>query len=83
MKNVSTFCKHDADFPAKSDRKLLSPRKQTLDFLTQFARVYQVESALDSEISGYILNKKRDMRTGIYACSHILYYLCPRIVIIR
>ena len=56
MKNVSTCCKHDADFPAKSDRKLLSPRKQTLDFLTQFARVYQVESALDSEISGYILN---------------------------
>lgn len=32
------------------------PRKQTLDFLTQFARVCHAEPALDSTICSYILN---------------------------
>lgn len=32
------------------------PRRQTLDFLTQFARVYQAEPVLCPELSGYVLN---------------------------
>lgn len=32
------------------------PRKETLDFLKQFARVYRVEHKLDKELSAVILN---------------------------
>ncbi|MDF9830710.1 hypothetical protein M2133_002064 [Parabacteroides sp. PF5-6] len=33
-----------------------NPRKKTLDFLTQLARVYKVEPALGSELGSYVLN---------------------------
>jgi len=33
-----------------------NPRKKTLDFLTQFARVYKVEPALGNKLGSYVLN---------------------------
>lgn len=33
-----------------------NPRKKTLDFLTQLARVYKVEPALGNELGAYLLN---------------------------
>jgi hypothetical protein len=33
-----------------------NPRKRTLDFLTQLARVYKVEPALGNELGSYVLN---------------------------
>ncbi len=33
-----------------------SPRRESIHFLTQFARVYQAEPVLKPELNGYILN---------------------------
>lgn len=34
----------------------ISPRRQTVDFLRQFARVYQCEPTLSPDICGFVLN---------------------------
>ena len=49
MRKLSTQCMDDLE--AKS-----SPRKQTMDFLKQFARAYQAEPAVRPELCGYVLN---------------------------
>lgn len=58
MKRLFTPCKDDLE--NKTQRKAKNncgkPRKQTLDFLSQFARVYQAEPALKAEVCGYVLN---------------------------
>lgn len=58
MKNISTPCMDK--LKQQTDKNLrerhCAPCKQTLDFLTQFARVYQAEPALKSELCGYVLN---------------------------
>lgn len=58
MKNISTQCmdelKHKTDKTPR-ERKC-KPRKQTLDFLAQFARVYQAEPVMQTEFCGYVLN---------------------------
>ncbi|MGM9759324.1 MAG: hypothetical protein ACI30I_04310 [Parabacteroides sp.] len=56
MKNISTFCMQNAGCTSKAEQKMGSPRKQTLDFLMQFARAYRVENAIDPKIGGYMLN---------------------------
>lgn len=33
-----------------------SPRKQTLDFLKQFARAYHAEPTVSQDLCGYVLN---------------------------
>lgn len=40
----------------KSRKQRMSPKKQTLDFLMQFARSYHVEAGLPEELSGIVLN---------------------------
>lgn len=58
MKNISTQCmdelKHRTDKTQVGRRYM--PRKQTLDFLKQFARVYQAEPVMQTEFCGYVLN---------------------------
>ena len=39
----------------RKERKT-TPRRQTLDFLTQFARVYHSEPALRTEFCGFVMN---------------------------
>lgn len=39
-----------------ADEVRTKPRRQTLDFLSRFARVYQAEPALRPELAGYVLN---------------------------
>ena len=58
MKRLSTQCINEID--NKKDRNLkerkTTPRRQTLDFLTQFARVYHSEPALRTEFCGFVMN---------------------------
>lgn len=58
MKRLFTPCKDDLENKTQQKAKSSSgkPRKQTLDFLSQFARVYQAEPALKAEVCGYVLN---------------------------
>lgn len=58
MKRLSTPCLNHSKRESKTDAKEFrnQPRRQTLDFLSQFARVYQAEPALCPEMSGYVLN---------------------------
>lgn len=58
MKRLSTLCMDDLKNKTqrKSKNNSEKPRKQTLDFLSQFARVYQAEPALKAEVCGYVLN---------------------------
>ncbi|WP_280747943.1 hypothetical protein [Parabacteroides sp. PF5-9] len=58
MKKLSTHCMND--FNSKTEpnpkEKECHPQKQTLDFLTQLARVYHVEPALEGKYNGYVMN---------------------------
>lgn len=58
MKRLSTPCLKHSKRETQPDAKELrnEPRRQTLDFLTQFARVYQAEPVLCPELSGFVLN---------------------------
>lgn len=58
MKRLSTPSLNHSKRETEADAKALRtrPRRQTLDFLSQFARVYQAEPALCPEMSGYVLN---------------------------
>lgn len=59
MKNFSTRCldEHNSKIEKNGDvDKSSSPRKKTLDFLTQFARVYHVEPELKESLCGLVMN---------------------------
>lgn len=60
MKRLSTRCMNDLEnntqAQATTNADPGKPRKQTLDFLMQFARAYQAEPALNAEVCGYVLN---------------------------
>mgnify|MGYP000900732238 FL=1 len=56
MKNDSTHCMNEVKKMKKEPNANEGPRKQTLDFLRQFARVYQVEPMLKPTFDGYVLN---------------------------
>lgn len=55
---MSTPCMNLFESPAKGEEEAMqaSPRTQTLDFISQFARTYHVEPAIYSELSGFLLN---------------------------
>ena len=52
MKRLSTQCMNEIENKTNRNRKerKTMPRRQTLDFLTQFARVYHSEPALRTEL---------------------------------
>ena len=55
MRKLSTQCMDDLEKKVKSAPEAKS-RKQTMDFLKQFARAYQAEPAVRPELCGYVLN---------------------------
>lgn len=57
MKNLSTQCMDNkSNKEQRGYDKQTSPRKQTLDFLSQFARVYCSEKTLNAGHCGLVLN---------------------------
>lgn len=58
MKRLSTrcMCKFGNIRKKNLQKEEAQPRKQTLDFLTQFARVYRAEQMLERDICSYALN---------------------------
>lgn len=58
MKRISTPCIQvlkNKTRRSRSEKKSM-PSRQTLDFLSQFARSYHVEPALQPELCGYVMN---------------------------
>ena len=55
MKKLSTRCVNETDRNRKEQAEN-GPCRQTLAFLTQFARVYHAEPVLPPEFCGLILN---------------------------
>lgn len=57
MRKLSTRCMENIDSKGMNAHDVkTSPKEQTLDFLRQFARVYNAESNLYKDIRGYVLN---------------------------
>ena len=58
MKRLSTQCMNEIENKTDRNRKerKTTPRRQTLDLLTQFARVYHSEPALRTEFCGFVMN---------------------------
>ena len=58
MKRLSTQCMNEIENKTDRNRKerKTTPRRQTLDSLTQFARVYHSEPALRTEFCGFVMN---------------------------
>lgn len=57
MKNFTQCIKNDNSNKAQGMKKTVTtPRAETLEFIRQFARVYQYESKLEDRLCGYILN---------------------------
>lgn len=58
MKKFSTQCMNELEDKTKKNRdeKKSTPSKQTLDFLSQFARIYHAEPAMQPELCGYVMN---------------------------
>ncbi|MDR1937088.1 MAG: hypothetical protein LBQ73_01140 [Tannerellaceae bacterium] len=57
MKNVSTRCRDEIMEKGKnSGGEKIAPCKQTLSFLTQFARAYHAEPVLQKNLCGFVLN---------------------------
>lgn len=58
MKRFSTQCMDELKDKTKRNRngKKSIPSRQTLDFLSQFARSYHAEPALQPEFCGYVMN---------------------------
>ena len=58
MKRFSTQCMNGLENKTKKNRneKKSTPSGQTIDFLSQFARSYHVEPALQPELCGYVMN---------------------------
>ena len=57
MKKISTLI-NDIENKTESIRvkKKCMPSRKTLDFLSQFARVYHVENSLRADLGGFIMN---------------------------
>lgn len=60
MKRISTpdflIHKHSGSRKERHPKRVLSPRKETIDFLVQFSRSYHVETSLPKELSGMVLS---------------------------
>ena len=58
MKRLSTQCMNEIENKTTRHRTepKTMPRRQTLDFLTQCARVYHSEPALRTELCGLVMN---------------------------
>lgn len=58
MKRLSTQCMDEIKNRTAGNReeKKSQPKRRTLDFLTQFARVYHSEPALHTELCGLVMN---------------------------
>lgn len=58
MKRLSTRCmQHLSSINNENpEREESNPRQQTMDFLTQFARVYRAEPTLGDELCSFVLN---------------------------
>lgn len=58
MKKLSTQCMDELGENKKKNRneKRMMPKRQTLDFLSQFARVYHSEPVLQPELCGLVMN---------------------------
>lgn len=59
MGGISTHCINEKDLNIKNEVNVSlndKPRKSTLDFIRQFARVYQAENKLETELAGFVLN---------------------------
>lgn len=58
MKRLSTRCMNKIENKTERTQREVRtmPRRQTLDFLTQFARVYHSEPALRAEFCGLVIN---------------------------
>ncbi|RHJ84397.1 hypothetical protein [Parabacteroides sp. AM08-6] len=59
MKRLSTRCMNEFENRTnrnRNEKKKSMPRRQTLDFLTQFARVYHSEPVLHPELCGVVMN---------------------------
>ena len=58
MKRFSTQCMDGLKDKTKKNRneKKCAPSRRTLDFLSQFARSYHAEPALQPEFCGYVMN---------------------------
>lgn len=58
MKRFSTHCMDELKDKTKKNRneKKSTPSQKTLDFLSQFARSYHAEPALQPEFCGYVMN---------------------------
>ncbi len=58
MKKIATPCfsRFDRLIKAQHAESEVKPRRQTLDFLHQFARSYHVESSLVSDLCGFVMN---------------------------
>ena len=57
MKKASTHCcsKSEIKKTTKKDYEIM-PHQQTLDYLSQFARVYHADPVLNKSLNGMILN---------------------------
>ena len=58
MKKISTLSIYKTDNRTNGIHvgKKCMPSRKTLDFLTQFARAYHVESALHTDLGGFVMN---------------------------
>lgn len=59
MKKLSTPCMNELENRTDNNRNengKSMPRRQTLDFLSQFARVYHSEPVMQPELCGLVLN---------------------------
>jgi hypothetical protein len=57
MKSISTRCVIKLKGKEKNkDGKPAMPCKQTMNFLTQFARGYHVEPVMQKDLRGFVLN---------------------------
>lgn len=58
MKRFSTQCMNGLENKTKKNRneKKSTPSKQTLDFLSQFARIYHAEPAMQPELCDELRN---------------------------
>ena len=58
MKGLLTQCMNEIENKTNRNRKerKTMPRRQTLDFLTQFARVYHYRNPLYAQNSGLVMN---------------------------
>lgn len=58
MKRLSTPCMNEIENRTDKSRneKKSAPSRKTLDFLSQFARVYHSEPVMQPELCGLVLN---------------------------